>query len=428
MKKKLFVGFSLLLCLVLSISLIACSDKKHEGKSEWSSDENKHWHECTTEGHEDKLDEAEHVWNDGEVTTAPTEIDYGVKTYTCTVCGKQKTETVAKVAHTHKFDTSKWEKDENKHWHKATCGHEVRKDEGAHSYSGWSTKTAESYGTDRVEKRTCSVCSFEQTRTVKDTALEAKENTVSINDGVKTSKTYDKQAIALSAENFTANGDGAITFTYRVKGSEEEFSEVSPVNAGAYEVKVSVAATAEWKACETTVEYTIEQYELTEVYGKTHTKEYSGTFGISVEVNPFDGEEVSVTIAMRKADAGTKEIGRVWVVGVTNSNNYTIDQSKVKAEIVPKKLNGLKFTVNLGDIDEEGGETDIEREINGVNGEKLTVIITFNQSELCNEEGLELSIDGSMGATCKIRLKDPNPNYEFAGDIGSLDLIRYTFD
>ena len=34
----------------------------------------------------------EHVWNDGVVTTQPTQTAEGVKTYTCTKCGETKTE------------------------------------------------------------------------------------------------------------------------------------------------------------------------------------------------------------------------------------------------------------------------------------------------------------------------------------------------
>lgn len=423
MKKKLFVGFSLLLCLVLSISLIACSDKKHEGKSEWSSDENKHWHECTTEGHEDKLDEAEHVWNDGEITTAPTEKTFGVKTYTCTVCGKQKTESIAKVAHTHKFDTSKWEKDENKHWHKATCGHEVTKDEATHSYSGWSTKTAESYGTDRVEKRTCTVCSFEQTRTVKNTALEAKENTVSINDGVMTSKTYDKQAIALSAENFTANGDGAITFTYRVKGSEEDFSEVSPVNAGTYEVKVCVAATAEWKTCETTVEYTIDKYELTQVYGH-HTKVYDGNkyVVISGVTTPF-GDNLSVQLCMEYTIAGTTTFSSAAING---SDNYRIDESQITAEIVAKKLSKLELTVTEDELDLSKETNTIYRKVKtGVKDQEVEVGIEFNPRWLSDNDALNIHLTIVDSGSCRIWFKVAYKNYEFVteGPIGTLTLV-----
>ncbi|MBQ7580168.1 MAG: hypothetical protein IJU39_02550, partial [Clostridia bacterium] len=41
-----------------------------------------------------------HVWNDGEVTTAPTCTETGVKTFTCTICGETRTEVVPATGHT----------------------------------------------------------------------------------------------------------------------------------------------------------------------------------------------------------------------------------------------------------------------------------------------------------------------------------------
>ena len=41
-----------------------------------------------------------HQWNDGEITTAPTCTEKGVKTYTCTVCNTTKTEAIDATGHT----------------------------------------------------------------------------------------------------------------------------------------------------------------------------------------------------------------------------------------------------------------------------------------------------------------------------------------
>lgn len=95
MKKKIIGMLSLMLCLLLSVSLVACNKNKHEAKSEWKYNDTQHWHECATKGHDDKLDEAGHVWDEGVITTQPTETTEGVKTISCTVCGYQKTEPIA---------------------------------------------------------------------------------------------------------------------------------------------------------------------------------------------------------------------------------------------------------------------------------------------------------------------------------------------
>lgn len=63
----------------------------------WQSDENKHWKEypcCHVHADEDG-----HHWNDGAVTTAATCTAAGEKTYTCTDCGRTKTEQIDALGH-----------------------------------------------------------------------------------------------------------------------------------------------------------------------------------------------------------------------------------------------------------------------------------------------------------------------------------------
>ncbi|MGN0744699.1 MAG: hypothetical protein ACI4MZ_05460 [Christensenellales bacterium] len=61
----------------------------------WSSDATYHWHDCTVSGCGEQFDKAEHTWDEGTITTDATFTSDGEKTYTCTVCQKTRTETVA---------------------------------------------------------------------------------------------------------------------------------------------------------------------------------------------------------------------------------------------------------------------------------------------------------------------------------------------
>ena len=45
----------------------------------------------------------QHVWDNGKVTKEPTETEAGIKTYTCTLCGETKTETIPKLTHEHSY-------------------------------------------------------------------------------------------------------------------------------------------------------------------------------------------------------------------------------------------------------------------------------------------------------------------------------------
>lgn len=67
----------------------------HSYAKTWTYDDTEHWHAATCEHTDLKKDVGAHTFDDGVITKDP---DYGVdgeKTFTCTVCGKTKVETVA---------------------------------------------------------------------------------------------------------------------------------------------------------------------------------------------------------------------------------------------------------------------------------------------------------------------------------------------
>lgn len=100
MKKRLLtILLSLVAATCLTFALTACGEKKtecekngHSFATEWTSDATDHWHKCANCN--EVSDKAAHTWNAGEITTPATFTSDGVKTYTCTVCEKAKTETV----------------------------------------------------------------------------------------------------------------------------------------------------------------------------------------------------------------------------------------------------------------------------------------------------------------------------------------------
>ena len=77
---------------------------EHSFSTEWSKDENGHWHECSCGA---KADEADHLFGDDNI---------------CDVCGYDKGEP---VPHVHTF-SPEWSSNDNEHWHAATCGHDVK--------------------------------------------------------------------------------------------------------------------------------------------------------------------------------------------------------------------------------------------------------------------------------------------------------------
>ena len=52
---------------------------------------------------DDEVKAPGHKWDDGVVTTEPTESAAGVRTYTCATCGETKTEVIPMLDHTHNY-------------------------------------------------------------------------------------------------------------------------------------------------------------------------------------------------------------------------------------------------------------------------------------------------------------------------------------
>ncbi len=210
--------------------------------------------------------------------------------------------------HTHTFG-EEWKYDSVNHWHAATCEHtEEVIDKAEHTFDDGVLKTEPGAVTTGLTTYTCKVCGYE--KDVITDALGAQENTVSYT-GVL-SRDYDGNSLTLDSSKVERNGNGAISFMYK-KTSEEDsaYSETSPVDAGSYSVKISVAATPEWKAAETVITYTIDKavfplHELEMTYqvlpdavgtgidsykSKTFRAEDGLPAGVTVTVYPYNKNE-----------------------------------------------------------------------------------------------------------------------------------------
>ena len=111
-----------------------------------------------------------HVWDNGVVTTAPTETTTGVRTYTCTVCGDIREETIpATGAHDYRFTKTIAPTCTDGGYDLYTCsgcGATERRnltDAAGHKWDGGTVTTAPTETTPGVRTYTCTVCG--QTRT-----------------------------------------------------------------------------------------------------------------------------------------------------------------------------------------------------------------------------------------------------------------------
>ena len=331
------IGAGAVCAVVLPITL----SQKHKFSAEWTTDENYHWHECTTKNHTDTTEKIPHEFDDGVVTTEPTEETEGVKTSTCKTCGYKKNEKLEKLQHTHKYDMDAWvNTDESGHYRPTTCGHgDKTKDFAEHTFDeGVVTKEA-GYGVVGEKKFTCTVCGYSKTEEIP--ALAAKDNTISFAIDLDDEKTYDGLAFSVDPDKVNRKGNGEITITY--KGEDDvAFTLTAPTDAGEYTVKATVKGTAEWKGGEITKTITINKREVTlpkDVFERKFGENLeSGKFGLTcINVKEVTNNVVEwVTI-------GAPET--YYAIGIHTIGFISLTVDNDNFELIRGGYNTVRFTV-----------------------------------------------------------------------------------
>ena len=133
----------------------------HNYGSEWKSDADNHWHECSCG---DKKDTAAHTAGEWIIDTPATATTSGTKHKKCTVCGyTMATETISATGggeHTHSYG-SEWKNDADNHWHECSCGD--KKDTAAHTDGEWIIDTPATATTSGTKHKKCTVCGYTMT-------------------------------------------------------------------------------------------------------------------------------------------------------------------------------------------------------------------------------------------------------------------------
>ena len=145
------------ICGQTSATLIPILEHTHVYSSEWSYDQESHWHAAAC-GHEVTTNKEPHDWDEGVVVTEPTETTEGAKLYTCKTCGQTKTGAIGVLDHTHTYSTE-WTSDATYHWRASTCGHQTETiGRAEHTWdTGLITKVATAYENGEITY-TCEIC------------------------------------------------------------------------------------------------------------------------------------------------------------------------------------------------------------------------------------------------------------------------------
>lgn len=343
-RKSLFTILAIALMFVLSLSVLtACNKNKHEFSSEWKFDETNHWHECTTKQHTDTTEKTPHVFTWTEKTPAGFHTDK-VEKGVCE-CGYETERTISDTA-THTYG-EEWKKDESGHWHDSTCDataptHDVIKGNfAAHTFDeGEVTKPAD-YGVVGEKKFTCTKCGYEKTETID--ALGAKDNEIKLAEGKTLGKEYDGEVVSITKDDFVIEGNREPAFMFKVKGADDNtYAATAPKNAGEYTVKVSVAATAEWKSATKTFDFAITPMVISVAWEPTYNN--SNTFtGAPTEL--LAGDEAMITVTMESANVGAA-VQSFKITG-KDAGNYSLAIEDVNVDIV--KADIVDFTISNAD-------------------------------------------------------------------------------
>ena len=334
-RKSIIAVLALVLVLALSLSIFSACNKNHKYSSEWKHDEKTHWHECTTKKHTDTTEKTPHVFTWTEKTPAGVHTDK-VEKGVCE-CGYETERTISGTA-THTYG-EEWKKDESGHWHDSTCDataptHDVMKsDFAAHTFDeGEVTKPAD-YGVVGEKKFTCTKCGYEKTETID--ALGAKDNEIKLAEGKTLGKEYDGEVVSITKDDFVIEGNRVPTIMFKAKGADDNtYAATAPKNAGEYTVKVSVAATAEWKSATKTFDFAITPMVISVAWEPTYNN--SNTFtGAPAELLP--GDEAMITVTMSSANVGA-EVQSFEITG-KDAGNYSLAREDVNVEIIKADIN-----------------------------------------------------------------------------------------
>ena len=231
----------------------------------------------------------------------------------------------------HKY-SSEWKFDEKAHWHECTTKkHTDTTEKLPHEFKEEIVKAAD-YGVVGEKKFTCKDCGYSYTEDID--ALGAKDNEIKLQDGKTLDKTYDGSAVDVS-DKFSFNGNGEVTLMFKAQGAEDDaYAATAPKKVGEYTVKVSVAATAEWKSATKTFDFAITPMVISVDW--EHPYDNKNVFsGEPAELIP--GEEAMITVTMSSANVGA-EVQSFEITG-KDAGNYSLAREDVNVEIVKADIN-----------------------------------------------------------------------------------------
>ena len=178
----------------------------------------------------------DHIWDNGTIIKEATCIESGIKTYTCTICNKTKTETVEALGH---FFSNEWIIDKPatcqnegiKSYHCTRCNEKQNVTTISkldHEWDNGKVITEPTYTSEGKTKYTCKNCSF--TKEVKTERLEesredqlARQNKYVLKDGTYTISSTLNNNFVLNIKNDSKSDNGNVQLNQDNSSNSQEF-------------------------------------------------------------------------------------------------------------------------------------------------------------------------------------------------------------
>ena len=211
MKKGLLKFSALALSLLFVVT--GCQKHQHQWSTEYEHDNDKHWQTCAS--CDEHNNEGAHTFTE-RVTTPATHTATGVKTYTCSVCGFEKTEVIQKTTE-HSYTILRHNDDT--HWYECECGE--KQAAVAHTWGTLEVVVPATYEAAGSGKYTCTVCGAEKSVVIDQlTAPEtgAKGHEISVSRALELLAAETVEAGATTANEYYVEG----IITYAKKSTKEE--------------------------------------------------------------------------------------------------------------------------------------------------------------------------------------------------------------
>ena len=215
-------SFTCTICGAKKITTINALSDNHTFSEDWSSDATYHWHATTCVHTDLRSQKSEHLWDEGLITKEPTHTEEGVKTFTCSVCGRAKRESIPALADAHTFSED-WSSDATYHWHASTCIHtSLRADQSAHNWDDGVDTTPATCLANGIRTFTCSECGATKEVVTKKTGHYYEDWTIDIAATKSTAGMKSHHCIHCGAilDETVIPATGSVGLAYSVNGSE----------------------------------------------------------------------------------------------------------------------------------------------------------------------------------------------------------------